>query len=238
MHRAAFATGTLENFRDIVHRRMNELSRHFDEEEFVMPVGLCLVLPKSLGGDKTAQELIRRYGSLGPLSKKFIDFYFFGWETTESSSGNEIGFNQDAFQSFLNALRGAGVKHFGQNADLILVDAHRLRSGGVSLDFTEAIRIDLSVAIKEKKISTLGSFLGDLLEAAETMRGELDRSSDHSTFKISDRLGLLIAKNSFVSLILKTWGKIIGADKMAVVVVKNLGPKVLLDALRGDATAG
>lgn len=231
MTRAAFATGELSELQEVLQSRMKELSREIDGQEFVMPIGLCMVIPERLGGDDVAQELIRRFGLLGFTSKKLIDFYFPGWRISRPDHQAAITFNKAGFASCYNGLRNVGVKRFGHNADLILVDAHCARSGEVSIDFSEAIRIDLSVAVKEKKFITLGSFLGELLEAAEAIRGEAEAFPDRGAFHISDRLGLLIARKSLVEFFLKTWGKIIGADRIEAVVIQNIGPRVKLAAL-------
>lgn len=230
MSRAAFAIGDLREVQEVLQSRMKELSEEVDGQEFVMPIGLCMVVPRSLGGDAVAQELIKRFGLLGFTSKKLIDFYFLGWRISRPDHLADVEFDEAGFASCYDGLRNVGVKRFGYNADLILVDAYRARSGEVSIDFSEAIRIDLSVAVKEKKIINLGSFLAELLEAAEAIRDEVEAFPDRSTFHISDRLGLLIARKSLLAFFLKTWGKIIGADKIEAVVTQNIGPLVNLAA--------
>lgn len=45
-------------------------------------------------------------------------------------------------------------------------------------------------------------------------------------FTISDRVGIVIAKDSILNFVLEKWGKIIGARKLKELAVTNLSPSV------------
>ena len=102
----------------------------------------------------------------------------------------------------------------------------------MSLNFEQAIRIDLSSSVSEKEISTLGAFLQSIIETAEEVKSDAKGAYDRGiVFSISDRLGLAIAKTSMLDFVLEKWGKIIGAKKLKRLVVQNLGPMVDLHDL-------
>src|ERR1044071_8772925 len=153
----------INDFREILHFRMTQLySEQYAESDseqknFIIPVGLVLVIDAENGGDVTAQELVKRFNLLHCSSQNIIDFYFLGWEwndTAERSKG--IRFNPTSFLSCRDALSTVGVSNFGGNADLILVDAHcdPFVPNGITLNFREAIHVNLSSSIKEGEISS------------------------------------------------------------------------------------
>ena len=53
------------------------------------------------------------------------------------------------------------------NADLILVDAHYYSWTKITLDFTNAIHVNLSSKINSSHIPPLGEFLQSIIEVAE-----------------------------------------------------------------------
>ncbi|HEY4934314.1 MAG TPA: hypothetical protein VII23_22335 [Terriglobales bacterium] len=171
---------------------------------------------------------MKRFGLLDFESRNVIDFYFLGWDAAFLGS---IRFDLYEFENVRRVLRAAGITKFGGNADLILVDAH-YRDSIVSLNFEQAIRIDLSSSVSEKEISTLGAFLQSIIETAEEVKSDAKGAYDRGiVFSISDRLGLAIAKTSMLDFVLEKWGKIIGAKKLKRLVVQNLGPMVDLHDL-------
>jgi len=121
---------------------MRELSIESGQRNFVLPVGLCSVIDKENGGDTTAEELVGRFNLLDFESRNVIDFYFLGWSKSPEPS-KDIRFDLTAFEDFQLRLRDFGIPIFGGNADLILVDAE-YSAEKVTLNFPEAIRIDLS----------------------------------------------------------------------------------------------
>jgi hypothetical protein len=216
--------GTVVQFRRRLLKRLKELSDESGKNAFRMPVGLFLVVDRENGGDATAQELTSRFNLIDLESRNVIDFYFLGW--SKNSSGN-IAFDPNGFSDCRNFLKQSGIKEFGGNADLILVDAVRHESGSVTLDFQHAIRIDLSTRKAEKGFPTLGSFLESIIAAAQAVKDDVHRATATGTvFAISDRLGIAIAKDSILNFILEKWGKIIGARKLKELAVTNLGPSL------------
>lgn len=222
------ATAAISPFSEFPRRlsdRMAELSQEFGQTEFLMPVGLFLVVDKDNGGDATAEELVNRFELLDFESRNVVDFYFLGW--IQDPSGN-LKFSLGDFQQFRTFLMEKGIKQFGGNADLILVDAH-YRESKVTLNFQQAIRVDLSTSVKAGDFSTLGGFLQSIIQAAEEV--ENDRQGAHArglVFSISDRLGLAVAKSSILDFVLEKWGKIIGAKKLKQLAIQNLGPSIAL----------
>ncbi len=150
---SAFRPGPLSEFKQRLHLQMKELASESGESRFLMPVGLFPVIDKDNGGDTAAEELIRRFKLLDFESKNIVDFYFLGWR--ESFSG-DIRFDVDTFEGYRMAFKVAGIQKFGGNADLILVDA-RNSAGEVTLNFKEAVRVDLSARSAEKDFPTLGA---------------------------------------------------------------------------------
>lgn len=228
MHKQAHSVAGVSIFKQRLLHRLKALAAESKQDDFMMPIGLVLAIDKKNGGDVTAQELVSRFGLIDFESRNVIDFYFLGWNSSGSIDLPEISFDLASFNEFRVALRAAGVREFGGNADLILVDA-QYASGNVYLHFEEAIRIDLSSSYEEKNFPTLGAFLQSLIEAAQRVNDDKGiQESGESVFSISDKLGLAIARKSLLSFFLEKFGKVIGANKLATVAVRNLGPRVRL----------
>lgn len=196
-------------------------------------------------GGITGNELIRRFHLLDLESKNAIDFYFLGWRwRNEIDHSKGIRFDLHSFEECRNALRDIGVKTpFGGSADLILVDLrYRYRNGPrdadglpayygyteLDLNFPEAIQINLATSRDKGEIPPLGDFLQSIIEVAESLHERGDNQSP--VYSISDKLGIATAKRSFLDFILKKWGGIIGADKLAPLAVRNLGPAAYIYA--------
>ena len=227
----ALPAGSKALFKARLQSRMRELAAESGLDEFTMPVALVLVVDEANGGDVTAQELVRRFNLLDFESRNLVDFYFLGWLPVDPRDRRRgIRFDLDDFESCRAALREVGLKPFGGNADLILLDA-RYRSARVGLDFSSAIRIDLSAGKAADHFPTLGGFLQAIIEALEEIRpGDLPAGGDAGVADLSDRLGLGIAKQSLLEFVLEKWGKVIGAGKLASLAVRDLGPEVNLAA--------
>lgn len=222
---AAAAISPFAEFPRRLLARMTELSHEFHQNEFLMPVGLFLVVDKANGGDATAEEVVSRFELLDFESRNVVDFYFLGWMQDPSGT---LRFSLPDFRQFRRFLLEKGVKEFGGNADLILVDAH-YRDSNVTLNFQQAIRVDLSTSIKEGDLSTLGAFLESIIQAADEVEADSQGARARGlVYSISDRLGLAVAKSSLLDFVLEKWGKIIGAKKLKQLVVQNLGPSIPL----------
>lgn len=203
--------------------RMEMLAKESGQEEFFLPVGLFLVVDKENGGDATAEELIRRFKLLDAESRNAIDFYFAGWHP----HGPGLRFSLADFMEFRDFLGTVGLREFGGNADLILVDAHYREASSPSLDFSRTIRVDLSASTKEEDFPSLGAFLQSIIQVANELKSDVASARRRGiVFAMSDKLGLAIAKTSMLDFILEKWGKIIGAKKLKHVAVRNLGPNV------------
>jgi hypothetical protein len=217
------------------------------KRRLVLPVGLFLVVDDANGGDITAQELVKRFNILHINSENAIDFYFLGWEWNEQGNRDKgIHFDPQSLQECRKALKLAGVKTSGSNAELILVDAvfeatlhgfYKDGSGGIwspseiTLNFKSAIYVNLSKSREEENLPPLGDFLQSIIAAAQELV-EVGKDPNYGVvFSISDKLGLATAKQSFLDFIYETWGKIIGAKKLSVLAVRDVGPAVNLDAL-------
>jgi hypothetical protein len=209
--------------------KLDALSKEAGKESIRMPVGLFLVVDKDNGGDATSDELIRRFRMLDITSGSIIDFYYLGW--INYSGGlyepkQELEFVLPDFQACRTTLKAYGVSNFGGYADLILVDAEIDTTGKYPkyyLHFEDAIRIDLAKSIKSGDIPRLGEFLDTLINAAEEFKK--DEPNCGGTYYISDKLGLIYAKQSLLSSIFDKWGKFIGANTLKHLAVRNLGHK-------------
>lgn len=205
--------------------RVTELAEEFDQDTFVVPVALVLVLDAEHGGNITAQELMKRIHLLDLESRNFIDFYFLGWE----ESDNDLTFSIKEFVSFVEMLTPHGIV-FGGDADLVLLDAvFTQESASLILDFSKAIHLNLAALISEDKFPTLGKLLQDIVFAAKELRttyAESTGSTVSPVAAISDALGLAIAKESFGEWFLEKLGKIIGASRLNAVATRNLGRPV------------
>jgi hypothetical protein len=217
---------------------------------FSMPCGIFLVIDEDNGGDSTAKEIIKRFNLLHEESGNVIDFYLLGWKWTEKGNRSKgITFDLKSFNSCRNILKEQGIRSFGGNADLILVDVHRhfrqLKGyepgvGGLEyiLDFQNAIHINLSSRTKAKDIPDIGEFLQSIVAAAEEVKSDVkSRKTKRVIYSISDKLGLAIAKRSILDFFYKKWGGIFGAKKLDVVAIRNIGPKVSLLKLELDGIA-
>lgn len=229
MYERAFTADAVAEFKQILLDRLLELAREAQTDQLVVPVGLFLVLDRANGGDDTADKIVRRFRFLDLESRQAIDFFFLGWKKSKKS-GAALEFDLEAFEAFRDALRGAGVRAFGGNADLVLVDAH-LEDRRVRLDFTRALPIDLSVAVAHDRITSAGNFLQGLIEAADQIRSGPHETPEGVVFSISDRLGLAVARKSILDFVLEKWGKVIGAPNLQMLAVRKVGPAVDLAKL-------
>lgn len=198
-------------------------------KNFVMPVGLFLVIDEENGGDATARELCKRFHLLDSESQDVVDFYFLGWQWLKPWDRRAgIRFDLTSFESCRRSLKAAGIDRFGGNADLILVDAH-FGVRGSSLNFQKAIHVNLSSSAAEGEIPPLGEFLQSIIEAAARVRqSAADLESVGAVFSMSDRLGLATAKKSILNYFFRKWGEVIGAKRLQAVAVRNIGPRVKL----------
>jgi hypothetical protein len=216
-----------DSFKQRLANRVSTLALERLEAEFAFAVAFFFVIDERNGADDTAKELVRRFALLDSESGNVLDFYFLGWrQSADPSKGLE--FDLAAFEGFRDAFRRNGIKEFGGNADLILCDAW-YRKPRVFLDFTCSLHINLSDAVKKGKIDKLGSFLETLIDATNDLRSV--KSGDSITFRISDKLGLAVARQSILEFLLEKWGKLIGAKKLEILATRNIGPRVDLAAL-------
>jgi len=213
------------------------------QRHFVMPIALLLVIDEVNGGDETAKELVTRFHLLHAESASIIDFYFMGWYWVDVLDRHKgIRFDLSSFQACRQTLKHLGIKTFGGNADMILVDAHCWLTPGasprlsdVTLDFSEAIHINLSSRRQLGDLPPLGEFLQAVVEAAEAVRAA-PVSQDHGVvFALSDRLGVATAKRSFLTFVLDKFGAIIGARKLEALSTRNIGPMIPLTEIKLSA---
>jgi len=259
-------SGRFYSFPSLVLKRVSQLAQEWAKSEaanlpktgrshFVMPIGLLMVIDEANGGDAIAKELLNRFHLLHAESGDIIEFYFMGWEWVKLGDRSKgIRFDLDSFQECRRALKSAGIKSFGGNADLILVDAHHwftpgvlprdpetpanVGVTGVTLDFSEAICINLSSRSQAGELQPVGEFFQALIEAASEVvndaRQTLPSEKHGLTFKISDTLGLATAKRSFLSFIYEKFGAIIGAKKLDAIAVRSPGKMMRLEELSMD----
>jgi hypothetical protein len=207
---------------------------------FVMPIALLLVIDQANGGDETAQELVARFHLLHAESRSIIDFYFMGWYWVDVQDRKKgIHFDLPSFQICRDTLKHLGIKTFGGNADMILVDAHcRFTPGAgpnindVTLDFSEAIHINLSSRRQLGDLPPLGEFLQAVVEAAEAVRADPVIRDHGIVFGLSDRLGVATAKQSLLTFVLDKFGAIIGARKLEALSTRNIGPIIPLTEIK------
>jgi len=228
MFERAYSISAISDFRQRINDNMMRLERETRMSEFAVPVCILLLLDQANGGNAVGEEIVRRFNLIDVESRNVIDFYFMGWSRGKSEPF-ALEFDLSAFQACRQALSKVGVESFGGYADLLLFDAW-LRSGRVSLDFSHALHIDLADALASKKINSAGGFLEGLLQAAEGIRD--DASSDSSAvIRISDKLGLAVAKRSILDFVLDKWGKIIGGSSLVPLAVRRAGSVVDLAKL-------
>jgi hypothetical protein len=256
-----FPTGrTLSEFQHLLRQRIWDLfferwqpdafgigSAERIRRRLVMPVGLLLVVDEANGGDTTAQEVAKRFHLLHLESQNVIDFYFLGWRwNSVGDRSRGIRFDLESYHSCRAALQQCGVRCSGGNAELILVDAHFEASLGppsrsgrslfypspITLNFREAITVNLSSRRDEKDIPPVGDFLQSIIQTAESVGNSARTGDGHGVvFSISDKLGLATAEKSFLDFIFDKWGKIIGAKKLAALAVRDIGPVVNMEDL-------
>lgn len=219
----AHASGAIQDFKQRVLDNMLRLRSETGMNELAVPVGIFLVIDRENGGNDTGEELIRRFNLIDVESRDLIDFFFLGWSRSDSGP-SRISFDLSAFQSCRDALRKAGVGGFGGYADLFVFDAW-LRDRRVFLDFEHALHIDLAESIGAKRIPSVGKFLEGLLQSIEGIRNDaaMDRSS---VIRISDQLGLAVAKHSVLRVVLDKWGSIIGAGSLTDLATRRVGPSL------------
>jgi hypothetical protein len=221
------------------------------ERHFLMPIGLLLAVDEENGGDITSQQLVKGFHLLDLESASIIDFYFLGWRwswATDRSKG--LHFDLPAFHSCRDVLRKKGIKLFGSSAELILVDAHcwfhpvfrgkerpvAVKNSRVSLDFSQAIHVNLSRGREDAEVPPIGQFFEALIQATKEVRA-MPQESDRVVFSVSDKLGLATAKQSFLEYVFDKWGKFIGAKTLKHLATRNVGPQIGLEELTFDAAS-
>jgi hypothetical protein len=222
MARAGFAVLCIDDFKRILIARLSELRRRREQVDglTVMPIALCLAIPEKFGGNKDAVEMINRFGLIDMLSGTAIDFYYFGWSVI-GIDGSDMNFDRLAFKNCWDWLFKEGVEDFGGNADLIIVDATLSSQDTISLNFREAIRIDLALALKRSRIDTLGAFLDSLMKAAIKV-SESEHLEQRPVFRISDMMALT---SLWESVFKKALDKL-GIAAIETVVTRDVGPVV------------
>ena len=121
-------------------------------------------------------------------------FYFLGWEWNQESNRKKgIKFNLESFNDCRETLKKFGIKQFGGNADLILIDAHYFSENKVTLDFKKAIHINLSSNIKSQGIPPLGEFLHSIIHVAEELN-QTNNTGEGIVWSISNKLGVATSK--------------------------------------------
>jgi hypothetical protein len=219
---------TLSHFKHRLVDRVRTLAVEFGANDFVFPIVLVLAIDEQYGGDSTAKELVRRFPLLEFESHNALDFYFLGWQLRNPLDPSKgIEFDLPAFEDCREALRRVGIATFGGNADIVVLDA-RYEQPNVFLDFTQALHINLSDAVKNNSVENLGSFLQGMIDTANSLRNADIQGSDALTFRLSDKLGLAVARKSILAFILEKWGALIGAKKLQILATRRLGPRVNL----------
>lgn len=226
-------------FFDILTNRLNELYKLAGKEELIVPIGLFMLLDKANGGDATAEEIQRRFQILNFESGNIIDFYFLGWFQPEvhGVKSDNIRFNLSAFMEFRTLLYNLGIKKFGGNADLILVDAQIGKKSEHKINFSQAVYIDLARQIAENNFPTLGGLLQSIIDAADEVRkSQKDMEKRGVVYSISDKLGIAFAKQSIIQYFLDKWGRVIGAKSLAALSIQNLAPDVTWSTLKRECS--
>jgi hypothetical protein len=211
------------NLHSTLRRRLGILQRELGAGTGFSPLGLLLVIDETHGGDSTAQELVKRFHLIDKESGNIIDFYYLGWTEVNGS----LVFDLNLFEAWRDELKRAGVRRFGGNADLLLVDVE-VTPQEYYLHFEGAVSIDLSKRVKVGDFPTLGEFFQALISAAEEVRNSRRRTRTRPVFRISDELGVLFGKESIIDFVLNKFGSFIGAKRLSTIAVRNLGPKVAL----------
>jgi hypothetical protein len=214
----------VNEFCETVRQRLRSLAQE-SELPIVLPLGLFLVIDEANGDSETARELVKRIFLLDQESKNIIDFYYLGWSLKKSDpdpgSADRAQFSLKSFAEFRQTLSLAGIRDFGGNADLILVDAE-LGPSDFVLRFDQAIRVDLAAGIKSGRLPPLGGFIQTLVRVAEEVRASASTSSP--VWRISDRLRLVYARQSILDTLFEKWGRWIGAGGLQAFAVRHLAP--------------
>jgi hypothetical protein len=203
--------------------RMAMLAEERSDAFFRVPICILLVPSPEYGGDAVGDELVRRIELLDSESRQYIDFYFAGWER---DTAGKPSFSIRGFQNTRALLRENGFPWFGGNSDVILLDA-LWKEGRIYLCRDDTIHSDLSKMLKMGKIATLGSFLGDLIMAAERASRKSGKSGKVSS--VSNQLGLMVFKESAIGTLLEEFGGVFGAEKIAEFATKEAGEPLDLD---------
>jgi hypothetical protein len=223
MFERAYASGAVNDFKQRILDNLLRIQQETGMAQLAFPVGVFLVLDHENGGDQTGAELIRRFNFIDVESRNVIDFFFLGWKRSKSTP-TQLTFDLTAFQCCREAFQKVGVTAFGGYADLLLFDAI-LSNGRAVLDFEHALHVDLAEAVASKRITKVGKFVEELTLAASKVRGETC-SDIGLVYRISDQLGLAVAKKSALDFVLNKWGKIIGGGSLLPLATRRVGPKV------------
>lgn len=223
MSEDTFAPDSVEEFKRTLTYRLSSLLEAERLGSIVMPIGICLVLSEADGGNAVASEMIKRFHVLNNDSKTSIDFYYLGWSVTDP--GNRLEFSSWDYSNAKEFLRSGGVIARSSNADLILVDAYLAPGRPAQLRFESAINIDLTQLLdSEGSKFTLGSFLSLLIEEAGEVRG-----FDNPTSRLSNRLGLAVAKAGLLTSLWHKLGAAIGAEQLSHLAIRGGGITLALE---------
>jgi hypothetical protein len=221
----AIATGSLQLFKLRLLGRMQVLARESGEAAFCMPVALLLLADEPHGGAVRAEELVQRFNLSDFESRNLFDFFFPGWSAA-GAKAKGIAFDLRSLAGFRQALRAAGVHAPEGHAELVLVDAGYVQ-GAVRLNFAQAVRIDLAAAREGSHFASMGAFLQSMVDAVELLKAQ-GRGDPGAAFTLNGRLGLAVARKSLLGLFVDRWDSLLGAGKLAGLVVRGLGPDLPL----------
>ncbi len=224
----AFVVGSLKYLQETIDLRLQLLAKEAGLP-LILPVGLFLVIDAANGGNDIAQELVKRVHLLDQESKNVIDFYYLGWRCEKGSIPSRVGddaleFNLQNFVTVREGLSRLGIREFGGNANLVVLDAE-MTEKGFFLNFGRVIRIDLAADIKSGRFVSLGDLTERLIRGAEEVRMTA-ATGDSPVCRISNHLGLVYSRQSILDALCERFGKWFGAPRLQSLAVTNAGPRV------------
>jgi hypothetical protein len=222
----AYGSRSFAGFYESVRFRLHCLQKEAGACDWVMPVGIVLVLPNEHGGSTISDEIVKRFQLLDKTSRDYIDFHYLGWDDFRRTGNQDwqLTFDLDAFVEAKAELAKIGIQ-FGGYADLLVLDASIDAKGVCKLHFGKCLHMDIARAMHDKAISGVGDFMEWLIYLA----GALPQGIASPTFYFSDHVGAIYARESLLDFILNKWGAFFGAQKLKYMSVKNYGNERTID---------
>jgi hypothetical protein len=180
------------------------------------PVGLFVVRADGAGGSKLAEEVVGSFGYWKARTGHVFDGVFLGW-----GFDGVPKFNEASFLRCIGDLEARLLWSYTGRANLLLADfVYDTSAGAGQLDFSQAMALDISQLLDEKKLTQLSPLIEELVAPVRDRRAD---EAERSVTALSDYIALLRTRKLLWQTLVKRIGVLLGwVDEVAPFAVRDL----------------